>query len=110
MIDALVAERGERGKASSGGTCASRSARCVTGERWARTQVKMHLRALQELEYVAVHRSGHAQRHVYELLHDAPQGGCGPFERVMSTMKTGRRIRPNRSVTGRSSGPPGFPA
>jgi DNA primase len=45
------------------------------------TQVKLHMRTLQELEYVAVHRSGHAQRFVYELLVAGVHGERDPFDR-----------------------------
>lgn len=38
--------------------------------RWGNTQLKIHLRRLEELEYVVVHRNGVSQRFVYELLYD----------------------------------------
>ena len=37
---------------------------------WSDFQVKMHMRKLEELEYVLVHRGGRGQSFVYELLYD----------------------------------------
>ncbi len=41
---------------------------------WGNTQLKVHLQRLVELEYLLIHRAGHAQRHLYELLHDGDPG------------------------------------
>ena len=38
--------------------------------RWGNTQLKIHLRRLQELEYLLVHRGSRGQSFVYELLYD----------------------------------------
>ena len=35
--------------------------------RWGHTQLKLHLRRLEELEYLIVHRGGRGQSFVYEL-------------------------------------------
>ncbi len=44
---------------------------------WGNTQLKVHLQRLVELEYLLIHRAGHAQRHLYELLHDGdPSAGA----------------------------------
>lgn len=40
------------------------------GSGWSDFQVKMHMRKLEELEYVLVHRGGRGQSFVYELLYD----------------------------------------
>jgi DNA primase len=46
---------------------------------WSDFQVKMHMKKLEELEYVLVHRGGRGQSFVYELLYD-DQGRDGkPF-------------------------------
>jgi DNA primase catalytic core len=71
------------------------------------TQVKMHLRTLVDLEYVAVHRHGHAQRHVYELLAsgepsaDPLAGGFG-----YDANRSGKAS--DRSATGRVEDRPVF--
>ena len=48
--------------------------RDVTG--WGNTQLKVHLRRLEDMEYVLVHRGGRGQSFVYELLY-AGQGTGG---------------------------------
>lgn len=40
----------------------------VTG--WGNTQLKVHLRRLEDMEYLLVHRGGRGQSFVYELLYD----------------------------------------
>jgi DNA primase len=37
---------------------------------WGNTQLKVHMKKLEELEYVLVHRSGRGQSFVYELVYD----------------------------------------
>jgi hypothetical protein len=39
---------------------------------WGHTQLKVHLKRLEELEYLLVHRGGRGQSFVYELLYDPP--------------------------------------
>jgi hypothetical protein len=39
---------------------------------WGNTQLKVHLRRLEELEYLLIHRGGRGQSFVYELLHGLP--------------------------------------
>lgn len=48
--------------------------RGVTG--WGNTQLKIHLRRLEDMEYLLVHRGGRGQSFVYELLYDG-QGNNG---------------------------------
>ena len=48
-----------------------RDVRELTG--WGNTQLKVHLRRLEELEYLLCHKGGRGQSFVYELLYD----GCG---------------------------------
>jgi len=45
-----------------------RDVREATG--WGNTQLKIHLRRLEDLEYLLVHRGGRGQSFVYELLYD----------------------------------------
>jgi hypothetical protein len=47
-----------------------RDVRSFTG--WGHTQLKVHLKRLEELEYLLIHRGGRGQSFVYELLYDAP--------------------------------------
>jgi DNA primase len=46
-----------------------RDIRTFTG--WGHTQLKVHLKRLEELEYLLVHRGGRGQSFVYELLYEA---------------------------------------
>jgi DNA primase len=52
-----------------------RDVRDFTG--WGNTQLKVHLKRLEELEYLLVHRGGRGQSFVYELLHGLP-ASAGP--------------------------------
>jgi DNA primase len=47
--------------------------------RWSDFQVKMHMKKLEELEYVLVHRGGRGQSFVYELLYDGTGRDGKPF-------------------------------
>jgi DNA primase len=47
--------------------------------RWSDFQVKMHMKKLEELEYVLVHRGGRGQSFVYELLYDGAGRDGKPF-------------------------------
>lgn len=44
--------------------------RTFTG--WGHTQLKVHLKRLEEMEYLLIHRGGRGQSFVYELLYDKP--------------------------------------
>jgi len=46
---------------------------------WSDFQVKMHMKKLEELEYVLVHRGGRGQSFVYELLYDGRGRDGKPF-------------------------------
>jgi hypothetical protein len=46
---------------------------------WSDFQVKMHMKKLEELEYVLVHRGGRGQSFVYELLYDGQGRDGKPF-------------------------------
>lgn len=72
------------------------------------SQLKVHLRTLVELEYLALHRSRHAQRHVFELLAGAPEGD-GPFSDAACEYDRNRPVDlANRPVTGLRSDRPVF--
>jgi hypothetical protein len=67
------------------------------------SQLKVHLHTLVELEYLALHRSRHAQRHVFELLARAPEG-AGPFLDAACEYDPNRPVDSvNRPATGRCS-------
>jgi len=72
------------------------------------TQVKLHMRTLQELEYVAVHRSGHAQRFVYELLVAGVHGERDPFDQRYAHDENRSALSGDRSETGRLLNRPVF--
>jgi hypothetical protein len=46
---------------------------------WGHTQLKVHLKRLEELEYLLVHRGGRGQSLVYELLYDPPPDAQDKF-------------------------------
>ena len=54
-----------------------RNIREFTG--WGHTQLKVHLKRLEELEYLLVHRGGRGQSFVYELLYDPPPDAQSKF-------------------------------
>jgi DNA primase len=54
---------------------------------WSDFQVKMHMRKLEELEYVLVHRGGRGQSFVYELLYDG--GGKDGKPHLMGLIDAG---------------------
>jgi DNA primase len=70
---------------------------------WGNTQLKVHLKRLEDLEYLLVHRGGRGQSFVYELLF-CPSAGHG--ERVLSRLIDVTQLRPNWSgQNGDQSGP-----
>ncbi|EMQ2878747.1 toprim domain-containing protein [Vibrio navarrensis] len=75
LITAWVAEQSQRLKVEQKDFRFSRKdVRDVTG--WGNTQLKVHLRRLEDMEYLLVHRGGRGQSFVYELLYDGQgQGG-----------------------------------
>jgi len=46
---------------------------------WGHTQLKVHLKRLEELEYLLIHRGGRGQSFVYELLYDPPPDASSRF-------------------------------
>jgi len=108
VIDQLVAEKARRegiDRADVRFTQRELREACALGA----TQIKLHMRTLVELEYVAQHRAGHAQRHVYELVCGAVDGARGPFEGAGFEYDANRSANSaNRSATGRSANRPVF--
>ncbi len=46
---------------------------------WGHTQLKLHLKRLEDMEYLLVHRGGRGQSFVYELLYDCPTDAQSKF-------------------------------
>lgn len=70
-IDAMVKADCERqGLDRSDYRFSRRDVRDFTG--WGNTQLKVHLKRLEDLEYLLVHRGGRGQSFVYELLNGLP--------------------------------------
>jgi len=69
-----------------------RDVRDFTG--WGNTQLKVHLKRLEELEYLLVHRGGRGQSFVYELLHGLP---AEPGPRFLAGLIDVDQLRRKRS-------------
>jgi DNA primase len=67
--------------------------RDVTG--WGNTQLKVHLRRLEDMEYLLVHRGGRGQSFVYELLYEG-QGTAGDAF-LMGLIDTDKLQSPNKT-------------
>jgi hypothetical protein len=71
LIDEMVSAACERqGIDRNDYRFSRRDVREATG--WGHTQLKVHLKRLEELEYLLVHRGGRGQSFVYELLYEPP--------------------------------------
>ena len=68
---------------------------------WGHTQLKVHLKRLEELEYLLIHRGGRGQSFVYELLYDAPPDAAGKFLARLSDVE---QLRRKYDGTGRGGG------
>jgi hypothetical protein len=68
---------------------------------WGHTQLKVHLKRLEELEYLLIHRGGRGQSFVYELLYDAPPDAVGRFLARLSSVE---QLKRKYDGTGRGSG------
>jgi DNA primase len=70
LIDQMVTQACQQRKLDRADCRFSRrEVRSFTG--WGHTQLKVHLKRLEELEYLLVHRGGRGQSFVYELLYEA---------------------------------------
>ena len=82
---------------------------------WGHTQLKVHLKRLEELEYLLVHRGGRGQSFVYELLYDPPPDAQDKFlarlidvEQLRAAVRrklVGAATARSRAVVGAKSGP-----
>ncbi len=71
LIDRMVTEACHRQRLDRADYRFSRrDIRDFTG--WGHTQLKVHLKRLEELEYLLIHRGGRGQSFVYELLYESP--------------------------------------
>ena len=71
LIDGMVTQACQRqGLDRADFRFSRREVREATG--WGNTQLKVHLKRLEELEYLLVHRGGRGQSIVYELLYEKP--------------------------------------
>jgi hypothetical protein len=61
---------------------------------WGNTQLKVHLKRLEELEYLLVHRGGRGQSFVYELLYEA---GADDGQRFLARLIDVDMLRHNQS-------------
>jgi len=61
---------------------------------WGNTQLKVHLKRLEELEYLLVHRGGRGQSFVYELLYEA---GAVDGQRFLARLIDVDMLRHNQS-------------
>ncbi len=61
---------------------------------WGHTQLKVHLKRLEELEYLLVHRGGRGQSFVYELLYEKPPPGQ---QRFLARLIDVEQLRQQRS-------------
>jgi hypothetical protein len=78
LVDDLVTDACERqGIERADYRFSRREVREITG--WGHTQLKIHLKRLEELEYLLVHRGGRGQSFVYELLYEPPPDASKKF-------------------------------
>lgn len=74
---------------------------------WGNTQLKVHLKRLEELEYLLIHRGGRGQSFVYELLYDAPTDESQRFlARLIDVdkLRSGDKSAQSRPQVGAKSG------
>ena len=73
---------------------------------WGHTQLKVHLKRLEELEYLLVHRGGRGQSFAYELLYEpSPDAHSRFFARLVDVEQLRRHYDVNRSgLNGKKSG------
>jgi len=100
LIDAMVSERcGQQGIARGAYRFTRRDVREHT--HWGNTQLKTHLRRLEDMEYLIVHRGGNlGRRFTYELHYDA-RGSEG--QRRLAGLVDVDRLKPPK-VSSRSGG------
>jgi hypothetical protein len=101
QIDDMVTQACQRQGVDHGDYRFSRrDVREYTG--WGNTQLKVHLRRLEELEYLLIHRGGRGQSFVYELLHGLP---AEPGTKFLAGLIDVDKLRCNRAgPNGQKSG------
>ena len=67
---------------------------------WGHTQLKVHLKRLEELEYLLIHRGGRGQSFVYELLYEPPPDAQSRF---LARLIDVEQLRRQYDGTGRGS-------
>jgi hypothetical protein len=108
LIDDLVSEACIRQKIEPEDFRFSRrDVREFTG--WGHTQLKIHLKRLEELEYLLIHRGGRGQSFVYELLYQPPPDSSKKFlARLIDVERLRQQFAdPSSRDGGRWSGPGG---
>lgn len=66
--------------------------------RWSNTQLMVHMRRLEEMEYLLTHRGGRGQRFVYELLYNGEGYDNKPFLMgLLDVEKLRRKYEENRT-------------
>jgi len=82
-----------------------RQVREATG--WSNTQLHVHLKRLEDLEYLLTHRADHGQGFVYELVYDGAGKDGRPF--VCGLLDVGRVADPAPADAGASGGAAALP-
>jgi hypothetical protein len=97
LIDDLVNDACERqGIDRADYRFSRREVREFTG--WGHTQLKIHLKRLEELEYLLIHRGGRGQSFVYELLYQPPPDSSKKFlARLIDVERLRRQFDEQRS-------------
>lgn len=83
-----------------------RDVREATG--WGNTQLKVHLKRLEDMEYLLIHRGGRGQAFVYELLYEGEGTGEQPFMMGLSSPESdleANRSEGSRGLVGVQSAP-----
>ena len=113
MIEAMVQEKTETLEMQTSDYRFSRKdVRSYTG--WTDFQVKTHIKKLEELEYLLVHRGGRGQSFVYELLYDGKGQDGHPFLMGLIDTQQLKHAYDEKKVHGKtklegSSSPQGVP-
>jgi CHC2 zinc finger/Toprim-like/DNA primase catalytic core, N-terminal domain len=106
LLDRMVADGCEaQGVERSDFRFTRRDLRRYTG--WTDFQVKTHIRKLEELEYVLVHRGGRGEAKVYELLYDGQGEDDQPFLMGLIDVQKLRARGYDRNPEGSSGGSEG---
>ena len=77
---------------------------------WGNTQLSIHLKRLEDMEYLIVHRGGRGQTFVYELAYQGKGDDGSPFvmnlldSELLKTVESAEKINKNPSVGEKKSG------